>query len=102
MVFQVISKFKHLVHAAMKKAGNTPAARQKVIRDNPSWFTQKGKGAKGSKATSAPKAASAPKKSNAWSRLSPKIKDQLLKKKGKGMSEKQLAKYRTMYRNRNQ
>tara|TARA_B100000745_G_scaffold253616_1_gene175969 strand:+ start:583 stop:891 length:309 start_codon:yes stop_codon:yes gene_type:complete len=102
MVFQVISKFKHLVHAAMKKAGNTPAARQKVIRDNPSWFTQKGKGAKGSKATSAPKAASAPKKSNAWSRLSPKIKDQLLKKKGKGMSEVQLAKYRDMYRNRNQ
>tara|TARA_B100001146_G_C16145687_1_gene418811 strand:+ start:294 stop:602 length:309 start_codon:yes stop_codon:yes gene_type:complete len=102
MVFQVISKFKHLVHAAMKKAGNTPSARQKVIRDNPSWFTQKGKGAKGSKATSAPKAASAPKKSNAWSRLSPKIKDQLLKKKGKGMSEVQLAKYRDMYRNRNQ
>jgi hypothetical protein len=104
MVFQVISKFKHLVHAAMKKAGNTPAARQKVIRDNPSWFTQKGKGAKGSKATSAPKAApkGKPKTGSAWARLSPKIKDQLLKEKGKGMSEVQLAKYRDMYRNRNQ
>ena len=104
--WSVLPQFAKLVREAMKKAGGGPgatreaskAANIKVVNENPKWFKHMpGSGGKG---TSAPKAAS--KKSNAWSRLSPKIKDQLLKKKGKGMSEKQLAKYRTMYRNRNQ
>ena len=115
MVFQVIPKFKHLVHAAMKKAGDAPGARKKVFRDHPEWFLEKGKGAKGSKTTSAPKAASKAKSlsghplsstgnrsgRSAWDRLPQRTKDKLLKEKGKGMSKGQLEKYREMYRNRN-
>tara|TARA_Y100001936_G_scaffold86957_1_gene85266 strand:- start:19290 stop:19607 length:318 start_codon:yes stop_codon:yes gene_type:complete len=84
-VWAVIPKFSKLVSAAMKKAGGTPAARQKVIKENPSWFKYM-PGKAGKKAGSTP-AKAKPKATTA--------------KKGKGgFSEVQLEKYRDMYRNR--
>ena len=109
MVFQVIPKFAQLIRAAVKKAGGgtgagraaSQAANKQVMQEHPEWFKKIGKNKPSSmKPGTAP--TTAPKKGSAWGRLSPKIKDQLLKKKGEGMSKIQLEKYREMYRNRNQ
>ena len=107
-VWQVIPQFAKLIRQAQKAAGGgsgatgkaREAANRQVIRDHPEWYKKIGQDKPSSmKPGKAPKGK--PMKGSAWARLSPKIKDQLLKKKGKGMSKIQLEKYRDMYRNRN-
>jgi len=113
-MWQVLPHLARQAGNAIRAAGGGKKGFDKVRKAHPKWFkdtgkrtttkldNRTGKPVSGSGAKkSAPKASSAPKKSSAWDRLSPKIKDQLLKKKGKGMSEAQLEKYREMYRNRN-
>ena len=95
----------------IKKLGGGTEGFKKALKQNRKLFKNTGERTttKLDNRTGKPVSGSGAKKSkasgpsgSAWDRLSPNIKDQLLKKKGKGMSEKQLAKYRTMYRNRNQ
>jgi len=110
--------------ALIKKLGGGKEGFQKALKQKPELFQDTGprkttaldpktgkpkSGQKASKA--APKAKSLsghPLSStgnrsgrSAWDKLPQRVKDKLLKEKGKGMSKGQLEKYREMYRNRN-
>ena len=110
-MWQVLPHLARQVGQAIRAAGGGTKGFDKVRKAHPKWFkktppskstkldNRTGKPVSGSGAKkSAPKAPS----SGGWNSVPQNIKDQLLKKKGKGMSEAQLAKYRTLYKNRNQ
>jgi len=106
-MIKVLTEFTKQAAALIKKVGIKDARKQK-----PEWFTDTGKrkttklDPRTGKPVSGPgtkggKAASAPKKSSAWGRLPESVRTKLLAGNTKGMSPEQLAKYRTLYKNRN-
>ena len=115
-MWQVLPHLARQVGQAIRAAGGGKKGFDKVRKAHPSWFKNTGKrtttkldnrtgkpvsgpGAKGSKATSAPKAASTSR--GGWNSVPANIKKKLLAGNTKGMSPEQVAKYRTLYKNRN-
>ena len=104
-MIKVLTEFTKQAAALIKKVGLKDARKQK-----PKWFTdtgprkttkldpRTGKPVPGQKAS---KAAPASKKSGAWGKLPESVRTKLLAGNTKGMSSEQLAKYRTLYKNRN-
>ena len=103
-MIKVLTEFTKQAAALIKKVGIKDARKQK-----PKWFTDTGprkttaldpKTGKPKKpGQTASKAAPAPK--SGWSRLPAKVRKQLEAGNTKGFSKEQLAKYRTLYKNRN-
>ena len=104
-MIKVLNEFRKQAAALVKKVGINDARKQK-----PEWFTDTGKrktkkldprtnkpvsgpGAKGGKA--------APASRSGWGSVPANIRKKLLAGNTKGMSQEQLAKYRTLYKNRN-
>jgi len=102
-MIKVLTEFTKQAAALIKKVGIKDARKQK-----PEWFTDTGPrkttklDPRTNKPVSGQKASkSAPKKSSAWGRLPESVRTKLLAGNTKGMSPEQLAKYRTLYKNRN-
>ena len=109
-MWQVLPHLARQAGNAIRAAGGGKKGLDKVRKAHPSWFKDTGKRTttkldnrtgKPVSGSGAKKSASKAPSSGGWNSVPQNIKDQLLKKKGKGMSEAQLAKYRTLYKNRN-
>ena len=89
--------------ALIKKLGGGKEGFKKALKQNPKLFKKTGKRTttKLDNRTGKPVSGPAPKKSNAWGRLPESIRKKLLAGNTKGMSPEQVAKYRTVYKNRN-
>ena len=110
-MWQVLPHLARQAGNAIRAAGGGKKGLDKVRKAHPSWFKDTGKRTttkldnrtgKPVSGSGAKKSASKAPSSGGWNSVPQNIKDQRLKKKGKGMSEAQLAKYRTLYKNRNQ
>ena len=111
-MWQVLPHLARQAGNAIRAAGGGKKGLDKVKKANPSWFKETGKRTttkldnrtgkpvSGSGAQkSASKASSASR--GGWNSVPANIKKKLLAGNTKGMSPEQLAKYRTLYKNRN-
>ena len=112
-MWQVVPHLARQAGNAIRAAGGGKKGFDKVRKAHPSWFkstgkrkttkldNRTGKPVSGSGAKkSAPKAASTSR--GGWNSVPANIKKKLLAGNTKGMSPEQVAKYRTLYKNRNQ
>ena len=109
-MWQVLPHLARQVGQAIRAAGGGKKGFEKVRKANPSWFKNTGKRTttKLDNRTGKPVSGSVAKKSapkapsrGGWNSVSEKIRKQLLAGNTKGMSPEQVAKYRTLYKNRN-
>ena len=109
-MWQVLPHLARQAGNAIRAAGGGKKGLDKVRKAHPSWFKDTGKRTttKLDNRTGKPVSGSGAKKSaskapsrGGWNSVPEKIRKQLLAGNTKGMSQEQLAKYRTLYKNRN-
>ena len=109
-MWQVLPHLARQAGNAIRAAGGGKKGLDKVRKAHPSWFKDTGKRTttKLDNRTGKPVSGSGAKKSaskapsrGGWNSVPEKIRKQLLAGNTKGMNPEQVAKYRTLYKNRN-